>query len=59
MESRLENCLRGVKIGNNSVESPKKFINDLACILIDNCGTEIESAIQRLAIDLIRDFMFI
>ncbi|KAI6182416.1 hypothetical protein M3Y97_00378000 [Aphelenchoides bicaudatus] len=47
METRLENCLRNFKIGNKSTEHPKKFINDLAYILMDNCSTEIDSAIQR------------
>lgn len=44
MENRLENCLRSHRINTNSL----KLINDLACILIDNCSTEIDSAIQRL-----------
>lgn len=47
IEGRLEKCLSFVKINNNHVECSKKVINELTCILIDSCSTEIESAIQR------------
>jgi hypothetical protein len=43
MESRLENCLRSLKAGNESTEQSKNFFNDLACILLNSCGIEVTS----------------